>query len=273
MRELSSRSAGKSAWLIPGAILYGTSILVGLIVLAILPGASLAERLRWLDSGICAQALTHTFIAGKELLPLCARNTGIYLGYIITFATFALMGRARAQRIPPRALTVVLIFGMLLCAVDGLNSFFLDLRLPHLYQPANAFRLISGLATGLAMAALLLPLHNRLLWCEYNEQASIPSWRMLGGLLLALSLCALMVLAQHVLLLYPLALLSTTGLIAAMGHLNLIVIVAISKRDETFTQTRELLPFYGLAIVCAIGELALLAQVRYLLDASIGLYL
>ncbi len=71
-----------------------------LAALVLLPGVSLLERLRWLDSGICAQLPGHSFYPGGQRLPLCARNTGIYLGFMVTLVTLYATGRGRVQRLP-----------------------------------------------------------------------------------------------------------------------------------------------------------------------------
>src|SRR5260221_10977987 len=65
-------------------------------------------------------------------------------------------------------------------AVDGFNSLFLDLRLPHLYQPHNLLRLTSGLGTGVAMAAFIVPVANTLIWKHEDERASFGSLRELA---------------------------------------------------------------------------------------------
>lgn len=268
-----SRTKAAAGWLAIAGVASCLVIFVLLALLSLLPGATLLERLRWLDSGICAQVIGHTFEAGGMLLPLCARNTGIYLGYLVTLGGVVLTGRGNARHMPSRAFTIAMACGLLLCGIDGGNSLLLDLGLPHLYQPQNVLRLVSGLAAGTAAAAFLLPQQNRLLWCGYNEQASLAGWRTLRWLLPALVVCTLATLAQSELLLYPLALLSTAGLVMALGNVNLILIVAISKRDETFVSYRELIPFYGLAVLCALGELALLAQAKQLLLQTLSIYL
>src|SRR5947209_2021431 len=141
--------------------------------LVFLPGASLLDRLRWLDSGICAQLPTHSFYPGGQRLPLCARNTGIYLGFMVTLLTLYATGRGRVQRLPPWPIIILLACGCFAMVIDGFNSLSLDLGLPHLYQPHNLLRLATGLATGLAVATLILPALNLLMWREYTERRSI----------------------------------------------------------------------------------------------------
>jgi len=242
-----------------------------LAVLVFLPGTSLLDRLRWLDSGICAQLPGHSFYPGGQPLPLCARNTGIYLGFIVTLIAFFATGRGRVQRLPPWPIIIVLLLGVIALAIDGFNSFFLDLGLYHLYQPHNLLRLATGLVTGLALASLGLPFLNRLFWCEYSEQRSIASW--VGFLLLlpVLVVSFFAVASQNGLVLYPIALLSTAGILTVLSSANLIVIVAVSKRDQTFRHYRELLPFFSLALLLTIGEMLVLAQFKFSLLQALGM--
>ena len=236
-----------------------------LAALVFLPGGSLLERLRWLDSGICAQLPTHSFAPGGQLLPLCARNTGIYLGFVLTLITLVLAGRGRAQRLPSRSLLVLLIAGIVALAIDGFNSFLLDLGLFHLYQPHNLLRLLTGLLTGLALATLILPVLNRLIWCFYDEQRTVTSWPDLLRFIPALILAFFAVASISSRLLYPIALLSTLGLVTMLSSINLIVLITLSRREQDFTWYRELLPFFSFAFLCAIGELLALAQLKLML--------
>lgn len=245
--------------------------LILLVLLAFLPGTSLLNRMRWIDSGICAQLPTHSFYPGGEQLPLCARNTGIYLGFLVTLITLHARGRGQAQRFPPWPIITVLVCGAIALVIDGFNSLALDLGQPHLYQPQNLIRLATGLVTGLALASLALPALNRLLWCAQNELRSIASWHALLLLVPALIVCFFAVVSQSVFVLYPLALLSTAGVLTALSSVNLIVIVAASKRDETFVCYRELLPFLGMAFILAAGEMLLLAQLKFTLLRALGL--
>ncbi len=255
-------------WVAGGVLLF---VLIVLTLVLFFPGASVLNRMSWLDSGICAQSGSHSFYPGGEQLPLCARNTGIYLGFLITLVTLYSKGRGRAQHLPRWPLLLLLLTGVAMLAVDGFNSFLLDMSLWHLYQPNNLLRLATGLITGLAMALLLSPMLNRMFWLGYNEQRSINSWRELTQYLPALIVCFFVVISQNALILYPIALLSTGGLLTVLGSLNLLALVGISKRDETFERYRELLPFVGIALLFAVGEMLLLAQLKLTLLHTISM--
>ncbi|MDQ2884554.1 MAG: DUF2085 domain-containing protein [Chloroflexota bacterium] len=257
-----------SPWTMGACALFYLALLALLIFL---PGGSLLDHLRWLVSGICAQMPTHSFYPAGERLPLCARNTGIYLGFMVTLLTLYASGRGRVQRLPTKSITIALGCGIAALGIDGLNSLALDLGLPHLYQPSNLLRLATGLATGLALAAFTLPLLNRLFWCEFNERRSFASWGDMLRFLPVLAFCFIAVSTQSAPGLYPIALLSTTGVLMALSCVNLICLVAVSKRDESFASYRELLPFFSVAFLLAIGELLLLAQLKFSILHAFGL--
>lgn len=247
------------------------ALLAMTIVLLALPGTTFVDRLRWLTSGICAQFPSHSFFPGGIQLPLCARNTGIYLGFVVTLCTLHATRRRRAQRFPPWAIAALLFVGICALAVDGLNSFFLDIGLPHLYQPNNLLRLATGLLTGLALAALILPIINRSLWRNDNDRASVSSWRTYLLLLPGLVVCFFGVASQNSLTLYPVALLSVAGLLIAIGIFNLILLLAVTRRDQQFLRYRELLPLLSIALILAIGELLGLAQLKLALLHALGM--
>jgi hypothetical protein len=122
----------------------------------------------------------------------------------------------------------------------------------------------------LALAVLGIPILNQLFWHRYNEQRSIASW---PGLLLYIPIFIISFLAvasQNVVVLYPLALLSTAGILTVLSSVNLIFIVAISRRHETFERYTQLLPFFSLALICAIGEMLALAQLKMMLLQALG---
>jgi uncharacterized membrane protein len=243
---------GPAPWLIVSA---AGALIVLAAVLVFWPGATLLDRLRALDGGICAQLPTHSFYPGGERLPLCARNTGIYLGFAITTIILFIAGRGRAMNLPRWPVALVLLACVVVLGVDGFNSLFLDLHLPHLYQPHNLIRLTTGLFTGMAMASFLLPVTNSILWKDLNEQRSMASWWQVLQIVPILAICFLAVGTQAALFLYPVAILSSLGVMTALSLINLTLMVAISGKICTFQRPRQVFPFVSLAYVLATGEL------------------
>ncbi len=239
-------------WLI---IASASALVILAAVMVFWPGATLLDRLRALDGGICAQLPTHSFYPGGQRLPLCARNTGIYLGYTISFFILFLTGRGRAAQFPRWPIALVLGLCILALAVDGFNSLFLDLHLPHLYQPHNLIRLTTGLLTGTAMACFLLPVTNSVLWKHMGDQRSVESWWQVLGILPILALAFLAVGTQAAIFLYPVAILSSLGVVIALGLINLTVVAAVSGKACSLFTYRQLFPLASLAFVLAVGEL------------------
>ncbi|MGH2517008.1 MAG: DUF2085 domain-containing protein, partial [Ktedonobacterales bacterium] len=246
---------------------------VALATLAFLPGATLIERLRALDGGICAQVPSHSFFFSGQQLPLCSRNTGIYSGFASTVVVLLATGRIRAAQLPSKWVALVLGVCVLLLATDGFNSLFLDLGLPHLYQPHNLLRLASGLGTGTAMAAFLIPVANTLLWKHEDQRPSFASLRQLALMLPVLLLAFLAVGtpagSPPAILLYPIALFSSAGLVFALTLVNIVVLLGIGNRAGSFTNWRGVFPVFSVAVVFAVVELMALFALKSSLMMSL----
>ena len=246
-------------WLL---VVLALAFLGALAALAWLPGATLIERLRALDAGICAQNPGHSFFPAGQQLPLCARNTGIYGGFAATFLTLLGTGRMRASSFPSRTVALILGLAVLLMAVDGFNSLFLDLGLPHPYQPHNLLRLATGLGTGVAMCAFIVPVANALIWKREDERSSFGSPRALALMVPVLLLVFLAVGSQVALLLYPIALLSTGGLVMALSLVNLAFLLGVSGKVGRISTWRQLVPVFALALALALAELVALSLLK-----------
>jgi uncharacterized membrane protein len=246
-------------WLIIG---LAAAYVVALALLAFLPGATLIERLRALDGGICAQAASHSFWPGGQQLPLCSRNTGIYAGFTATLLMLTLSGRLRASSFPGRWVLVVLGAAVVFMAEDGFNSFFLDLGLPHLYQPHNLLRLFSGLGTGVAMCALIVPVANTLIWRQDDLRSTFRSLKDLAVLLPLLLLIFLAASSPEAFVLYPVALFSSFGLVMALTLVNVVFVLGITNQVGRFASWRQFFPFFSLAIVLAVLELMALFALK-----------
>jgi uncharacterized membrane protein len=229
--------------------------LAALAALAFAPGGTLLERLRALDSGICAQLPTHSFYPAGQQLPLCARNTGVYMGFSVTVGVLFLAGRLRAARLPVTPVALLLGGAVALMGLDGFNSLFLDLRLPHLYQPHNLLRLATGLGTGTAMAAFLIPITNGLLWRRDDLRPSFAGFGQLLVMVPVLLIVFLGVASQAPWLLYPLALVGTAGLVTALALVNLVMGLAAGGYIARYDTVRQIIPAAAISVALAVAEL------------------
>lgn len=253
------RPDGPPEWVIIG---LGAAYVVALAALAFLPGATLLDRLRALDGGICAQLPSHSFFPGGQQLPLCSRNTGIYTGFASATVVLWATGRIRSAQLPGKWVSLVLGLCVCILAIDGFNSLFLDLGLPHLYQPHNLLRLATGLGTGTAMAAFLIPVANTLIWKREDERPSFASPRQLAIMLPVLLLAFLAIGRQIDFMLYPVAIFSSAGLVLALTLVNIVLALGVGNRAGRIATWRRLLPIFTVAVVVAVIELLALFALK-----------
>jgi uncharacterized membrane protein len=244
-----------------------------LAALIFLPDGTLLDRLRALDGGICSQLPGHSFYPAGQKLPLCARNTGVYLGFALGFLTLLGAGRVRVSRLPGPAVALALLGLVGLMAIDGFNSLFLDLGLPHLYQPQNLLRLVSGLGAGVAMVAFIAPVTNGLLWRHEDARSSFRSFAQLAVVAPLLLLALLAVGSQTAWLLYPIAIVSTLGLLLALTLVNLVFVICFSPLIGRFERWRQVFPVFTLAVTLTVIELTLLFKLKLAVLHALALQL
>ena len=129
------------------------------------------EFLRFIGYGFCHQLPLRSFEAGGLTFPVCARDTGIYLGFFFTIVVaFILYARHEKKPValsealpatsphtfpaalPPAPYLAILALFVLPMAVDGVTSY-LGLR-----ETTNTIRYITGFFTGIAIGSLITPL-------------------------------------------------------------------------------------------------------------------
>ena len=261
-RPAGGRASG--AWEPPVWALaaLGAVYVIAVAALVFVPGATLIERLRALDGGICAQLPSHSYFLGGQQLPLCSRNSGIYLGFALGFLTLLGAGRIRASRLPSKWVAITLLGLVAMMGADGFNSVFLDLGLPHLYQPQNPLRLLTGFGAGVAMVSFIVPVSNQLLWRVDDERPSFGAFRQVALVTPWLLLAFLAIISQMGVFLYPVAVLETLGLLMALTLVNLVFLLSFTPLMGRFTRWRQVFPVFTLCAAFAVVELLILFQVK-----------
>lgn len=225
----------------------------------------LMSKLRAVGFGICAQRPSHSYFLGGVQLPLEARMVGIFGGYLAALAYFLVLQRGRAFKFPPVPLLALGVLFIVAMGFDGLNNLFHDVGLPYLYAPYNPARLITGLLTGLTIAALVLPVFNLTVWAEGQARPVLGGWGELAGALAVEAVVFGAVISGWSWLLYPVALWSMAGAVGLVTMLNVVIALIVTRREGQGRSLGDLLPWVCIALALTVVELGGLGLFRYLL--------
>jgi hypothetical protein len=184
----------------------------------------------------------------------------------MTLGVLTLLKKWRVGGLPKWNFLIVLGSFVVLMGLDGLNSnlsIFKDY--PQLYEPDNVLRLITGTLNGVALASVLYPIFQQTLWAEWIEQPILARWRDLGWLLLGAAVIIALVLTEFDFILYPLALLSSLGVVVMLAMINMVVLLLLTGQANTFQRLIDA-RWYGLAaLTFAIAEIAVIDAGRFAL--------
>jgi uncharacterized membrane protein len=220
---------------------------------------------------ICHRIDGRSFHLGDRQLPLCARCTGMYLGAVVGVVGMLLLGRGRAGGMPSRWVMVTLFGFTALMGIDGVNSYLHFFpALPHLYEPQNWLRLITGTGNGLMLAGLILPVLNQTLWRNWEPRPVLANFRELLLLVVAAAVVVVLVLSENVVVLYPLALLSALGVLGLVMALNTtILLIALRRENRALGWAGAVLPLLA-GFTLAIIEIGMVDAVRFAIFGTWG---
>jgi uncharacterized membrane protein len=228
----SDHAASAWIWIFLGAI---ATLLLALLFT---PGTPLEYKMYAVVHGVCAQQ--HNIVVGRLQFPLCARNTGIYLSFLLTFGYVYTIGRGRSGRIPPWPISIALLVFVAIMAVDGFNSLFLDIGSPYLYEPQNWLRTLTGMGFGMALAVMLHLVLNQTLRSNVDDQQPVlRNWLELGGIMLVNLLVLAAIYGNLELAYWPLAFLAYFGITGVLYLVMLLLtslILGFEGRVERVTQ-------------------------------------
>ncbi|RCX10521.1 putative membrane protein [Anaerobacterium chartisolvens] len=109
---------------------------------------------RIIGSLICHQLPSRTIYLQGCQLPMCARDTGIYIGIFISLAYSFCTGKFKSDRPPHVFTSVILCLIMLPMMADGVTSY-MGIR-----STTNEIRLFTGIFFGIPIPFLLIPAAN-----------------------------------------------------------------------------------------------------------------
>jgi uncharacterized membrane protein len=259
------RWSGPWRWLLPALVL-------AVLVVFLAAPAPLARKLLLAMGGVCGLRPAHSYFVGGVQLPLEARMTGIYGGFLLTFVVLVACRRLGMRRLgSPFVIGTLVVFFMSM-ALDGLNSTFTDLGLAHLYMSTNGTRLLTGLLSGIAIAPFLLWLLSVVAKPREPDvsRAVVRSpWELIVPLAIN-AIFAALVLDGRAVFYYPIALVSVAGIVGVLAITALLVILAISGLDGRVTHIRQVAAPGALALLVAFAILAATATARWTFIARLA---
>jgi hypothetical protein len=191
---------------------------------------------------------------------------------LLGFLGLAAMRKWRASGLPPSEVLASLVGLIVLWGIDGLNSFLaLFPNAPHLYEPHNLLRLITGILNGLALSIIVYPVFNFLLWKEANTKRVIRNSRELGYLLIPAALLVWIVQTQASFLLYPVATLSILGVLVMLTLINAMIVLIVTRRESKAESWRDAFLPLLLGLLAAFLEVSALGLLHFALTQRLAL--
>ncbi len=254
-----------------------TAVAVALAVLIIIffiqvPPSALLGKADVVGYAICHRIPERSFFLNGRQLPLCARCTGTFLGALLGLAAILLLRRHRASRFPPAQVLGLLILFIGLWGFDGLNSYMTFFPgAPSLYEPRNWLRLTTGMLNGLALITIVMPIYNFTLWRRTTRERVLKNvWELLAILPVA-ALLIWLVQAEIDVLLYPLAILSTLGVMVMLVLINSLIATVVLGREGYAQTWRQALIPWTVGVALAILQITAMVLLRAYLTTTFGL--
>ena len=237
---------------------------------------------------VCHRIDLRSFHLGDRPISLCARCTGQYLGAMLGLV-FQLIRRPRAVgRAPWRVIIVLGVFA-LAYALDGTNSYLhlliemstkggyemnkvlrilTDISSNYGYMPNNTLRLLTGTGLGIGVSVMLLPAFNQTMWKRRDRRAAIDGWLPLIGVLTLGLILDLLVLTENPLILYPLALISSSGVLVLLIMVYSMVWVMLFRIENRFENWPQMIFPLVAGFTIALLQIAVIDYLRYLFTGT-----
>lgn len=254
-------------------ILLALGIITGWLLLTP-PGLwSKAEAIGY---AVCHRLSERSFHIGERQLPLCARCSGMYLGAVVGLL-YQLWRAPRRSAMPHWSVFAVLGILAAAFAIDGVNSYLALVkgsypaaleRIRNLYQPNNTLRLLTGSGLGLGLAAILVPTFNATAWANPEQASTFPSLKSFLPVLGLTLVLDLLMLTESPLVLYPLAVISTLGVLSTLTLVYGLVWAMITRQENTFYRWSQMWLVLLLGFTTALLQIGVIDFFRFALTGS-----
>jgi uncharacterized membrane protein len=213
--------------------------------------------MRWIGFGLCNQLPARSFFAGGHQLPVCARCTGIYVGFVVSLAVISFLERGRRRSgMPPAWLLGLGVAAIAVMAWDGVTSY------AGLRETTNVLRLATGLGTGFALSLVVAPILNSQLWPDPGTGRVLGAWweALLWLLAAPVTFAALLWGGPRLGAGYPL--LVAVCVFVTFSAVNLILVAMVPRFERGARRLRDAWPAFLVALAVTVVELALADWLR-----------
>ncbi len=216
---------------------------------------------------VCHQIPERTFSTGHMHTPLCARCTGMYIGILSALLIQILSkhkGGYPAKKFYPIMILFILAFG-----IDGINSYlhFFE-NAPHIYEPQNLFRLLTGSGMGIDIGLLIHPIFHQSTWKDEDPRPAVDQWKQIAAILLLTVIISIAAHSEIATFLYLLSYVTITLVIFTLSSVFTVLWILILKYENTFQHWREIIPFGLAGLISTIFLISLMDFLRFHLTGS-----
>ncbi len=217
--------------------------------------------MRILGFGLCHQLSERSFAAGGVQLPVCARDTGIYIGFVTCVAVLQALGRGRRSEPPGWTVSAIAAAFLALMVIDGVTSY------AGIRATTNDIRLLTGLTAGFAIALFATPIVNGQLWREPSGERVLSPGRELAMWLAALPATFVVVRWLLPLLgaLYPVAV--ALSILATFWWVNLAIVCLVPRFERKSDRLFGVWPAHLFALALSVVEIGAGAVFRAFAEA------
>jgi len=223
---------------------------------------------------VCHRIDVRSFHIGVRQLPLCARCTGQYLGAVLGLGFLWIFGKRRSGTPPKRVLGLMTLL-LVIYAVDGVNSYFflppflkLFPGMPHLYQPSNIMRLITGTGVGLVIAMVLYPAFWGSIVPNPDPKPAINGLKIAFVMLGLGILIDLLILTGSVYVLLPAALISAGGVLLLLTMVYSMILILIFKKENQFIRLSQITRYIIAGFMLTMIQIALFDMIRFIITGT-----
>lgn len=219
------------------------------------------DVLHWLGYGLCHQLPERSFFGGGVQVPVCARDTGIYVGFALALALVALLHAGERPRGFPPVLAWLFMSAFLgAMGWDGVSSY------AGLRETTNDLRLITGLGVGFSAAAIVFPMLQDELWRHQSPGRVLePPWRLTTWLAgVPVSFLLIRFVGPVLGAVYPVIV--AASIVVTLASINLVMIAMLPPFDRKGERIQDLALPCALALVVALVEIGAAGYIRLLLE-------